>query len=117
VINQGDVYWVDLDEPVGSEPGYRRPHVVLQNNLFNQSRIATVIVAALSSNLARARSPGNVLLNPAEANLPQQSVVVISQITTVDKRQLTEYIGTLSSRRVRQLIAGMILLVEPNDVE
>ena len=61
VINQGDIYWVDLGDPAGSAPGYRHPHVVIQNNLFNQSRINTVVVCALSSNLKRVNAPGNVL--------------------------------------------------------
>jgi mRNA interferase MazF len=117
VINQGDIFWVDLDEPSGSEPGYRHPHVIMQNNLFNRSRINTVVVCALTSNLKRATAPGNVLLNPDEANLPKQSVVVISQIFTVDKTQLGDYIGTLTSKRVGQILEGVKLLLEPREVE
>ena len=85
VIQQGDIYWVDLDEPIGSSPGFRHPHVVIQNNEFNRSKIRTVVVCALTSNLKRASAPGNVLLEPGEANLPKQSVVNISQVFTVDK--------------------------------
>ncbi len=117
VINQGDVFWVDLDDPSGSAPGYRHPHVVIQNNLFNRSRINTVVVCALSSNLKRAQAPGNVLLSPREANLPKQSVVNVSQIFTVDKTQLSEKIGTLSSRRVREILNGLHLLTEPRETE
>lgn len=117
VINQGDIFWVDLGEPVGSEPGYRHPHVVIQNNVFNRSRINTVVVCALTSNLKRGVVPGNVLLDPGEANLPKQSVVVISQIFTVDKTQLDEYIGTLSSSRVGQILEGIKLLIEPREVD
>jgi len=117
VINQGDVFWVDLGEPTGSEPGYRHPHVVVQNNLFNCSRMSTVVVCALTSNLRRAAAPGNVLLEPREAHLPQQSVVNVSQIFTVDKSQLVEKIGTLSSRRVRQILDGIKLLLEPREPE
>ncbi|RLD11395.1 MAG: type II toxin-antitoxin system PemK/MazF family toxin [Chloroflexota bacterium] len=117
VINQGEVYWVELEEPVGSEPGYRHPHVVLQNNLFNQSRINTVVVCALTSNLKRAEAPGNVILEEGEANLPKRSVVNISQIFTVDKTQLDEYIGTLSKARMRQILKGLRLLTEPREVE
>lgn len=116
VIRQGDIFWIDLEEPTGSGPGYRHPHVVVQNNLFNQSRIHTVVVCALSSNLKRAEAPGNVLLDLAEANLPKQSVVLISQIFTVDKAQLVEYIGTLSTRRVIQILEGIRLLTEPRDI-
>ncbi len=97
------MFWVDLGESVGSAPGYRHPHVVIQNNLFNQSRIHTVVVCAFTSNLKRAGAPGNVLLQEGEASLSKQSVVVVSQIFTVDKLQLDEYIGTLSAKRVRQI--------------
>ena len=93
VINQGDVFWIEFDEPAGSEPGYRHPHVVIQNNLFNRSRINTVVVCALTSNLKRAKAPGNVNLNKGEANLPKKSVVNISQIFTVNKSDLSEKIG------------------------
>lgn len=115
VINQGDVFWIELDEPSGSEPGYRHPHVVIQNNVFNRSHIQTVVVCALTSNLRRARAPGNVLLEPGEANLPKHSVVNISQIFTVDKSQLSEKIGTLSAHRVREILHGIRLLTEPRD--
>jgi mRNA interferase MazF len=117
VINQGDVFWIDLGEPSGSEPGYRHPHVVIQNNVFNRSRISTVVVCALTSNLRRAEVPGNVLLEKGEANLPQQSVVNVSQIFTVDKRDLEEKIGMLSRRRIRQIVDGVRLVIEPRDVD
>jgi mRNA interferase MazF len=110
VIQQGDIYWVDLDEPIGSSPGFRHPHVVIQNNDFNRSKIRTVVVCALTSNLKRASAPGNVLLEPGEANLPKQSVVNISQVFTVGKSQLVEKIGSLSSRRIRQILDGLQLL-------
>lgn len=117
VITQGDIYWVELDEPVGSSPGYNHPHVVIQNNVFNQSRIQTVIVCALTSNLQRANAPGNVKLDVDEAGLAKQSVVVVSQVFTVDKSQLGEYIGTLSKKRVRQILEGVRLLTEPRDLD
>ena len=117
VINQGDVFWVDLGEPFGSEPGYHRPHVVIQNNLFNRSRINTVVVCALTSNLKRAEAPGNILLKKGEANLHKQSVINISQIFTVDKRDLVEKIGSLSRQRVRQILNGIQLLTEPRDID
>lgn len=115
VINQGDIYWVDLDEPSGSEPGYRHPHVVVQNNVFNASKINTVIICALTSNIKWAQAPGNVLLEQTEGNLPKQSVVLVSQIFTVDKSQLGEFIGTLPERRVKQILAGINLLIEPRN--
>ena len=116
VIRQGDVFWVDLGAPSGSGPGYRHPHVVIQNNVFNRSRINTVIVCVLTTNLRRATAPGNVLLEQGEANLPKASVVNISQIFTVDKRDLDEYIGTLSRSRINQILDGIRLLTEPRDV-
>jgi mRNA interferase MazF len=115
VINQGDVYWIDLAEPDGSEPGHRRPLVVIQNNLFNNSRINTVVVCAVTSNLKRAKSPGNVLLESGEANLPRQSVVNVTQILTVDKSTLVEWIGMLSEKRMRQILDGVRLVTEPRE--
>lgn len=117
VIKQGDVYWVDLGDPTDSEPGYRHPHVVIQNNLLNHSRIRTVVVCALTSNLKRAAAPGNVLLESGEANLPKQSVVNVSQVFTVDKDQLDEYVGTLSAKRVREILDGIKLVLEPREPE
>jgi len=117
VINQGDIYWVDLGEPPASEPVSRLPHVVVQNNIFNRSQLKTVVVCALTSNLKRAQAPGNVQLEQGEGNLPKQSVVNVSQIYTVDKSQLDEYIGTLSSARVREIINGIKLVVEPREPE
>ena len=115
MIRQGDVYWIEFEEPEGSEPGYKHPHVVVQNNLFNHSRINTVLVCPLTSNLKRANSPGNVLLSKREANLPKPSVINVSQIFTVDKSQLGDYLGTLSSERLRQVLDGIKLLLEPRE--
>jgi mRNA interferase MazF len=117
MIRQGDVYWIDLGEPRGSEPGYIRPYVVIQNDLLNASQIRTAIVCALTSNLRRARGIGNVLLEAGEANLPEQSVVNVSQIVTVDKALLCDRIGTLSRERVRQIVAGLALVMEPQDID
>ncbi|MDQ5769167.1 type II toxin-antitoxin system PemK/MazF family toxin [Thiothrix subterranea] len=112
VIKQGEIYWVDLGEPAGSEPGYRHPHLVLQNDVFNASLISTVVVCSLTSNLKRAQSPGNVLLKKGEANLPKASVVNVSQIYTVNKDELTEKIGNVSAERMQEIIAGVQLLIE-----
>jgi mRNA interferase MazF len=117
VIRQGDIYWVNLGEPRGSAPGYRHPHVVVQNNLFNASRVSTVLVCPLTSNLRRAGAPGNVLLEKREAGLPKQSVVNVSQVFTVDRSQLGDYIGTLSLRRVREIVSGIELVIEPREVD
>jgi len=116
VINQGDIFWIELGIPSGSSPGYRHPHVVIQNNLFNRSKINTVVVCALTSNVKRAKAPGNVLLSKGEANLKKESVVNISQIITVDKSDLVEKIGTLSPARVHQILEGIRLLTEPRDI-
>jgi len=116
VIDQGDVYWVSLREPSGSEPGFCHPHVVIQNNLFNHSRIGTVVVVSLTSNLRRAKAPGNVLLEKGEANLPKKSVVNISQVFTVNKHDLKEKIGTLSPERMHEILMGIRLLTEPRDI-
>jgi mRNA interferase MazF len=116
MVAQGDVFWVDTGEPYGSSPGYVRPFVIVQNNLFNKSRIATAVACGLTSNLGRAMNPGNVLLDPGEANLPRQSVVNVSQIFTFDKDKLQDRIGTLSSERVREILRGINLLLEPRDV-
>ena len=88
-------------------PGYPHPHVVVQDDVFNHSRITTVVVCALTSNLHRAKEPGNVLLEAGEGNLPRQSVVVVSQISSVDKARLGERIGSLSDARVGQILAGL----------
>lgn len=109
-INQGDLYWIPLEESDGSGSGYTHPHVVLQENVLNRSRIDTVVVCALTTNMKQAKAPGNVLLEAGEAGLPKQSVVVVSQVSTVNKTQLGEYIGTLSSQRVDQILAGMQFL-------
>lgn len=110
VINQGDIYWIQLQQPGGSELGdYPHPYVVIQENVFNHSRIHTVIVCALTSNIKRANWPGNVLLEVGEANLPKQSVAEISKVSSVDKKQLGDYIGSLTSQRVDQILAGMRL--------
>ena len=117
VINQGDIFWIDFSPPDGSEPGYRHPHLVIQNNLFNRSRINTVVVCTLTSNMKRAGAPGNIVLSKAEANLPKKSVVNISQIFTVNKSDLSEKIGTLSKKRILQVLQGIRLLTEPREVD
>lgn len=109
-INQGDIYWVQLPDQSGLEPGYPHPHVVIQENVINHSRINTVVVCALTSNKKRANLPGNVLLEAGEANLTRQSIVVVSQISTINKTQLGEYIGTLNQERINQIMAGLRFL-------
>jgi mRNA interferase MazF len=105
-VDRGDLFWIGADE---SREGvsYSHPHVVVQDDVFNHSRIATVIVCALTTNLQRANEPGNVLLDAGEGDLPQQSVVVVSQVSSVEKARLGERIGTLSEKRVDQILAGL----------
>ncbi|MCB9420250.1 MAG: type II toxin-antitoxin system PemK/MazF family toxin [Ardenticatenaceae bacterium] len=111
VINQGDIYWIRAEEPGSSELGYYpHPYVVVQDDVFNHSRLDTVVVCALTSNLKQAKALGNVLLEFREANLPQQSVVVVSKVSTVDKTRLGEYVGTLTGQRISQILAGMRFL-------
>ena len=117
VIKQGEIYWVDLNSPHGSEPGYRHPHIVIQNNLFNSSKINTVAVCSLTSNLKRGLSPGNVTLKKSEANLPKKSVVNITQIYTVNKADLTEKIGQVTHERLKEILSGVQLLIEPRELE
>jgi mRNA interferase MazF len=106
-INRGDVFWMGPDDSRGPVPSYSHPHVVVQDDVFNHSRITTTVVCALTSNLHRANEPGNVLLEVGEGNLPKQSVVVVSQISSVDKACLGERIGSLSDARVEQILAGL----------
>ena len=115
-INQGDIYWVDLGTPRGSEPGFRNPYAVIQNDAVNVSRIRTVIVCLITSNLQRATAPGNVLLEKGEANLPMPSVVNVSQIYTIDKDMLGEKIGKLDRGRTREILNGIFLMLEPRNI-
>lgn len=106
-VRRGDLFWIEPDEARGAIPGHPHPHVVVQDDVFNRSRISTVIVCALTSNLKRANEPGNVLLEIGEGDLPKQSVVIVSQVSSVDKARLGERIGALSVERVEQILAGM----------
>jgi len=116
VIMQGDVFWFDPGTPQGSGPGFRRPHVVVQNDAFNSSRIRTTVLCAITSNMGRAKAPGNVLLQKGEANLPQPSVVNVSQVVTVDKSLLKEKVGTLSCEKVQEIADGLGLVFRPRDM-
>ncbi|MCA9956253.1 MAG: type II toxin-antitoxin system PemK/MazF family toxin [Anaerolineales bacterium] len=110
-INQGDIFWIranNLDEPeLGSYP---HPYVVIQDDLLNHSRIHSVVVCALTTNMKQADAPGNVRLEPGEANLPKPSIVVVSKISAVPKAQLGEFVGTLSTQRIQQILAGIRFL-------
>jgi mRNA interferase MazF len=111
-VNRGDIFWIAADESKGAIPGVPHPHVVVQEDVFNHSRIGTVIVCALSTNLRKATEPGNVLLDPGEGGQQKQSVVVASQISSLYKARLGARIGTLSPTRVDQIVAGLRFLQE-----
>lgn len=91
--------------------------MVVQSNVISRSRLSTIVVCALTITLRSAQAPGNSLLEEGEASLPQPSVVSVSQVSTVEKRELVEWIGLLSRRRVRQILDGVRLLTEPRDVD
>ncbi len=115
MIRQGDIYWVETEPPTASEPGYTRPYVVIQNNVFNQSAINTVVVCAITSNVRRADAPGNVLLTAGEGGLPKRSVVNVSQILTLDKQLLGEHVGSLGGVRIHDILDGMRLVLDPRE--
>lgn len=108
-MRRGEVWWTDLPKPSGSEPGFRRPVVVIQADEFNRSRIRTVVAAAITSNTKLAMAPGNVALSSQSVGLGRASVVNVSQIVTLDKSFLTERIGRLSARKLREVEDGIRL--------
>lgn len=108
-MKRGEVWWADLPEPVGSGPGMRRPVVVVQSNPFNDSRIATVIVAVITSNLGLANAPGNVRISKSESGLSKPSVVNVSQVLTVDRELLTRRVKTLPGKIVFRMDDGLRL--------
>jgi mRNA interferase MazF len=107
VVEQSEVWWADLDEPAGSEPGYRRPIVVVQCDAINRSRIATVVCVPLTSNLKWAGAPGNVLLPKSETGLTRDSVANVSLIVALDKHVLTERLRKIPRRRFELILAGI----------
>jgi len=111
-MQRGDVWWADLPEPSGSTPGFRRPVLLIQADAFTRSRIATVIGIVLSSNLRLANAPGNIFVGALESGLPKDSVVNVSQIITIDKMMLDEYVGHLSDRLLTQVEQGIRLVLD-----
>jgi mRNA interferase MazF len=110
-VNRGDIWWADLPIPVGSEPGFRRPVVVVQSNAFNQSRIATVLSVPLTANTRLAASPGNVLLPVASTGLPRESVALTPQLTPVDRSWFLEYIGQITDEQLGLILSGIDLVL------
>lgn len=109
MIERGEVWWASLPEPHGSEPGFRRPVLVVQSDAFNRSRIGTAVVVAITSNLRLADAPGNVVLTAAESGLPKDSVANVSQVLTLDRDFLTERAGALPAGSVRLVDDGLRL--------
>ena len=111
VVSQGDVCWASLPDPTGSGPGFRRPVVVVQGDAFNASRLATVVVVPLTSNLRWASAPGNVLLAAKRTGLPRDSVANVSQIVAVDRVLLGERVGLLRAEEVELVLNGIDLVL------
>ncbi len=110
---KGDVWWADLDEPRGSEPGYRRPVVIIQSDDFNKSNISTILAAVISSNLTLAKAPGNIKLGINKSiGLKKESVINISQVITLDKSYLIEKAGKLNTTKNQELAEGLKLILD-----
>lgn len=107
MIAQGEVWWADLGEPAGSEPGFRRPVVVVQGDAFNASSLQTVVCVVLTSNVKWGEAPGNVLLPARATGLPKPSVANVSQLVTIDRTALTERAGRLSASNLELVLAGI----------
>ena len=110
-MKRGEIWWASLKPPEGSGPGYRRPVLIVQANSFNESRISTVLVSVITSNLALAQAPGNVRISKSDSALPKASVVNISQILTIDRQFLSERIGTLPGRVMDRVNEGLKLVL------
>jgi mRNA interferase MazF len=111
-IAQGEIWWADLAEPVGSEPGYRRPVIVVQGDPLNRSRIATTVVAPLTSNMEWAGAPGNVSLPAELTGLTRDSVANVSQIVTLDRKALTERVSKLPRNKMDLIISGIDIVID-----
>ena len=111
VIRNGSVYWVDFSPGKGSEPMGRRPGLVVQNDILNDSKLNTVVMLAITSTLKFGELPGNVVLQKGEANMPRKCVVNVTQIKSVDKQCLREEIGTLSQEKMAEVYDGIKLLM------
>ncbi len=111
VIRNGSVYWIDFSPGKGSEPMGRRPGLVIQNNILNDSKLNTVIVLAVTSTMKYGELPGNVVLRKGEANLKKKCVVNVTQIKSVDKGSVLEKIGTLSDKKMTEVYEGIKLIM------
>jgi mRNA interferase MazF len=111
VIKRGDIWWADLPDPVASEPGYRRPLLIIQIDDFNRSRINTVVVVVMTTNLRLAEAPGNVMLKSTQTGLPKDSVANVSQVLTIDKSFLSEKAGKLKKLELLKVEFGLRLVL------
>ena len=112
VIQRGDIYWVNFSPGKGSEPKGRRPGLVIQSDALNESKLNTVVMLAITSNLRFGELPGNVTLRKGEANMPKKCVINVTQIKSVDKMSLGEKIGTLSEQKIEEVLKGIKLVVD-----
>ena len=110
-MKRGDIWWASLPDPVGSEPGYRRPVLIVQSDEFNRSGIRTVICAAVTSNLNLAGAPGNIHLSPRASGLPKPSVVNVSQLISLERTRLTERIKGIDAQSMLQVDEGLRLIM------
>ncbi len=110
-MQRGEIWWADLPEPLGSSPGYRRPVLIVQDNEFNQSVINTVIVAAVTGNTRVSKAKGNVLITSNQSGLSKDSVINVSQLLTIDKSILIEYVNTLSEGKMEQVSEGLRIVL------
>ncbi|MCW3987024.1 MAG: type II toxin-antitoxin system PemK/MazF family toxin [Candidatus Bathyarchaeota archaeon] len=110
-MTRGEIWWASLQQPKGSEPGYRRPVLIVQSDAFNRSNINTVICAVITSNLNLVKAPGNVRLSKKESNLPRESVINVSQIVTIDRSYITKCVGTVPKRILKQVEDGIKLVL------
>lgn len=111
VVERGQVWWADLDEPSGSGPGFRRPILVMQSDAFNRSRLQTVVGVVLTSNLRLVEAPGNVLIPAKTAGLPKDSVANVSQIITIDRDFLAEPAGRIRGQLLKDVENGLRLVL------
>jgi mRNA interferase MazF len=111
VIRKGSIYWVDFSPGKGSEPTGRRPGLVIQNDILNDSNLNTVIMLAITSTMKFGELPGNVVLRKSEANIPKKCVINVTQIKSVDKQSIKEKIGTLSKKRMDEIHEGLKLVM------
>ena len=107
MIERGSIFLADLGEPVGSGPGYRRPVLVVQSNNFNSSRINTVVVIVITGNLKLTEAPGNVFLKKSDSGLSKDSVINVSQIITIDKELLSNFVGTVGNKYMKKVAEGL----------